>query len=120
MPVTALTYLVVGPAQSEVRLTLSTPHSGVVLEDEGPASRSCRERDGWRHVSITRAPLAQAHAARPSSVPQGKLSPHDAPMQQRMGVEREGNLVGQEAGAHLGRPQDASPAFDVEEDFGEV
>jgi hypothetical protein len=103
-----------------MRLTLSTPHSGVVLEDEGPASRSCRERDGWRHVSITRAPLAQAHAARPSSVPQGKLSPHDAPMQQRMGVEREGNLVGQEAGAHLGRPQDASPAFDVEEDFGEV
>jgi hypothetical protein len=71
-------------------------------------------------VSITRAPLAQAHTARPSSVPQGKLSPHDAPMQQRMGVEREGNLVGQEAGAHLGRPQDASPAFDVEEDFGEV
>ena len=117
---TALTNMVVGPAQSEVRLTFSTPNSAAVLADEGSASRSCRERDGWRHVSITRAPLAQAHAARPSSVPQGKLSPHHAPVQQRMGVEREGNLAGQEAGAHQGRTQDASPAFDVEEDFGEV
>ena len=116
----ALTNMVVGPAQSEVRLTFSTPNSAVVLEDDGSASKSCRERDGWKHVSITRAPLAQPHAARPSSVPQGKLYPHHTSMQQRLGMEREGNLAGQEARAHLGRPQDASPAFEVEEDFGEV